>query len=62
MFYGLLISACLSVVVGPVFDICGRTMVIQISYLFLVGVICTLPEMPSLNWLTVNRTIGQIAI
>jgi hypothetical protein len=61
MFYGLLIAACLSIFVGATFEICGRKPVLAFNYLVLVGVIWTMPYMPTINWLTVNRVFFLVA-
>lgn len=55
MFWGLLISCFLSIFVGATFDICGRKPVLAVAYAVLVAVIWTMPYLPTINWLIVNR-------
>jgi len=62
MFWGLLISCFFSFFVGALFDICGRKPVLTVAYAVLVSVILTMPYVPTINWLIVNRIGLTIAI
>ena len=55
MFYASLVSVVISIGVGYTFDMFGRKNLIAISYALLVVLIWSLPYMPSLNLLIVNR-------
>jgi len=55
MFWGLVISCFFSIFVGALFDICGRKPVLTVTYAVLVFVIWTMPYVPTINWLIVNR-------
>ena len=61
MFYGLVIAAFFSFFVGPTFDICGRKPVLAFNYMVLISAIWTLPYMPTINWLTINRVFFLLA-
>lgn len=62
MFWGLLISCFLSIFVGATFDICGRKPVLAVAYAVLVAVIWTMPYLPTINWLIVNRIFLTLAM
>lgn len=55
MFYASLVSVVISIGVGYTFDMFGRKLLIAISYALLVVLIWSLPYIPSLGLLIVNR-------
>lgn len=61
LFYGALVSVIVSVFVGYTFDLFGRRRLIAISYALLVLLVWTLPYMPSIQWLIVNRALASVA-
>ena len=61
LFYASLVSVVISIGVGYTFDIFGRRNLIALSYALLVIMIWTLPYVPSINLLIVNRACVQVA-
>jgi len=55
LFYASLVSVVISIGVGYTFDMFGRKLLIAISYALLVVLIWSLPYIPSLGLLIVNR-------
>lgn len=61
LFYASLVSVIISIGVGYTFDLFGRRNLIAISYMLLVVMILSLPYMPTINLLIVNRAGVQVA-
>ena len=61
LFYATLVACVVSIGVGYTFDLFGRKNLIAASYALLVFLIWTLPYVPSLGLLIVNRAGVQVA-
>lgn len=57
LFNATLVSVIISIGVGYTFDLFGRRNLIAASYALLVVLICTLPLVPSMTLLLVNRAL-----
>jgi MFS family permease len=55
LFFATLVAVCISIGVGYTFDIFGRKLLISISFGMLIILIWSLPYMPSIPMLIVNR-------
>ena len=60
LFWGSLVPLLISVSAGYTFDIFGRKALITLSCVLTVAAIVSLPLMPPIQWLIVNRVVASV--